>query len=253
MAKTVIAFDLFGTILSTDSIAKELAEIYGEDAANKIAPLARRYQLEYTWRCNSMGVYKPFDALTKWSFDQAISEIVGLKGGWPEKDQERIMNAYNGLKPYDDVLNALDVLRKNPNLDVYIFSNGTREMVSSCLANSQPAEVSTQLQDIFPQQRHISVDDEALQVYKPDRRTYDYVRTLTGMEHTPNKVWLVSSNMFDLVGASNAGLNTVRVDRSGNLPRDGLSGCLNLPRKRYLECTSLDGAVEGILDVAGRD
>merc|ERR1712227_153882 len=84
-----------------------------------------------------------------------------------------------------------------------------------------------------PQKRHISVDDEALQVYKPDRRTYDYVRTLTGMEHTPNKVWLVSSNMFDLVGASNAGLNTVRVDRSGNLPRDGLRGCLNLPRKRY--------------------
>lgn len=55
MAKTVIAFDLFGTILSTDSISQELAKIYGDDAAGKIAPLARRYQLEYTWRCNSMG------------------------------------------------------------------------------------------------------------------------------------------------------------------------------------------------------
>ena len=55
MAKTVIAFDLFGTILSTDSISQELAKLYGDDAASKIAPLARRYQLEYTWRCNSMG------------------------------------------------------------------------------------------------------------------------------------------------------------------------------------------------------
>lgn len=58
MAKTVIAFDLFGTILSTDSIGQELAKLYGDDAAGKIAPLARRYQLEYTWRCNSMSEFK---------------------------------------------------------------------------------------------------------------------------------------------------------------------------------------------------
>lgn len=55
MAKTVIAFDLFGTILATDSVGDELAKLYGKDAAAKIASLARRYQLEYTWRCNSMS------------------------------------------------------------------------------------------------------------------------------------------------------------------------------------------------------
>lgn len=55
MSKVVIAFDLFGTILSTDSIGDEIGKIYGQEAAKAIAPLARRYQLEYTWRCNSMG------------------------------------------------------------------------------------------------------------------------------------------------------------------------------------------------------
>lgn len=55
MAKTVIAFDLYGTLLSTESIANELARIYGEDEAKLIATQARRYQLEYTWRINSMG------------------------------------------------------------------------------------------------------------------------------------------------------------------------------------------------------
>jgi len=54
-SKTVIAFDLYGTLLSTESIAKELAKSFGEDKAQSIATLWRRYQLEYTWRINSMG------------------------------------------------------------------------------------------------------------------------------------------------------------------------------------------------------
>ena len=56
MAPTIaIAFDLYGTLLSTDSIAQELATLYGVDKAKTIAAQARRYQLEYTWRVNSMG------------------------------------------------------------------------------------------------------------------------------------------------------------------------------------------------------
>jgi 2-haloacid dehalogenase len=54
MSKIVVAFDLYGTLLSTASIARELAAHAGEDRANSIAALWRRYQLEYTWRMNSM-------------------------------------------------------------------------------------------------------------------------------------------------------------------------------------------------------
>lgn len=52
--KTVIAFDLYGTLLSTDSIAKELSSHFGDEKAKALAALWRRYQLEYTWRLNSM-------------------------------------------------------------------------------------------------------------------------------------------------------------------------------------------------------
>ena len=54
-SKTVIAFDLYGTLLSTESVAKELAKIYGDDKAQSLATQWRWYQLEYTWRINSMG------------------------------------------------------------------------------------------------------------------------------------------------------------------------------------------------------
>jgi hypothetical protein len=53
--KTVVAFDLYGTLLSTDSIAKQLANHFGAAKAQVISALWRRYQLEYTWRLNSMG------------------------------------------------------------------------------------------------------------------------------------------------------------------------------------------------------
>lgn len=54
--QTVIAFDLYGTLLSTESISKELSGPFGDEKATSLAALWRRYQLEYTWRLNSMGM-----------------------------------------------------------------------------------------------------------------------------------------------------------------------------------------------------
>lgn len=52
--KTIIAFDVYGTLLSTESIAKELATHFGKEKGENLAALWRRIQLEYTWRLNSM-------------------------------------------------------------------------------------------------------------------------------------------------------------------------------------------------------
>jgi len=49
-----LAFDVYGTLLSTESIAKQLAEHFGQKKASSIAVEWRKYQLEYTWRLNSM-------------------------------------------------------------------------------------------------------------------------------------------------------------------------------------------------------
>lgn len=55
MTKILLAFDLYGTLLSTASIAKKLANHFGQEAADSIAAAWRNYQLEYTWRLNSMS------------------------------------------------------------------------------------------------------------------------------------------------------------------------------------------------------
>jgi 2-haloacid dehalogenase len=63
MSKILIAFDLYGTLLSTESIAKELARHFGDERAASIAVVWKRYQLEYTWRLNSMSMYVVFSKL----------------------------------------------------------------------------------------------------------------------------------------------------------------------------------------------
>lgn len=57
--KIVLAFDAYGTLLSTESIAKKLASHFGQEKAQLIAATWRKYQLEYTWRLNSMST-SPF-------------------------------------------------------------------------------------------------------------------------------------------------------------------------------------------------
>lgn len=55
MSKLLLAFDLYGTLLSTESVAKRLSKHFGQDKAASVAATWRRYQLEYTWRYNSMS------------------------------------------------------------------------------------------------------------------------------------------------------------------------------------------------------
>jgi 2-haloacid dehalogenase len=55
MTRILVAFDLYGTLLSTESVAKALASHFGQEQAQSIATVWRKYQLEYTWRLNSMS------------------------------------------------------------------------------------------------------------------------------------------------------------------------------------------------------
>ena len=46
----ILAFDAYGTLLSTSSIATKLSTHFPSSTAETIATTWRKYQLEYTWR-----------------------------------------------------------------------------------------------------------------------------------------------------------------------------------------------------------
>lgn len=59
-AQTVLAFDLYGTLLDTSSVAAAVRTHFPAEQAAAVVQDWRKLQLEYTWRLNSMGAFALF-------------------------------------------------------------------------------------------------------------------------------------------------------------------------------------------------
>ncbi|KAL2072204.1 hypothetical protein VTL71DRAFT_11547 [Oculimacula yallundae] len=237
----IIAFDLYGTLLSTESIAKELATHFGDEKAQSIAALWRRFQLEYTFRMNSMGLYKPFSDITHASLQHALAESsVTLS----EDDISSLMKAYDSLSTFPDVAPGLKTVSTVPSIHAYVFSNGTDTMVRSSVTQSPSlSSYASVFKDL------ITVED--VQVYKPHPKVYEHLLQKVGKEGEgqAGDVWLVSGNPFDVVGARAAGLQAAWVDRKGG--HHGMGGWTDrlgdlASGGPTIVVDGVEGAVEGI-------
>ncbi|KAL9578904.1 MAG: hypothetical protein Q9212_005417, partial [Teloschistes hypoglaucus] len=180
-SNTIIAFDLYGTLLSTESIAKELAKHYGEEKATTVAATWRKYQLEYTWRLNSMSAslllsssahqYIPFSTVNQRSLQHAVAE----SNLAPPNEQvtSSLMSAYDSLSTFPDVAPALKSLANSPSITPVVFSNGTQQMVGNSVYHSP---------DLSP---HASVFSDIITVeevkkFKPHPDVYQHLAKKVG-------------------------------------------------------------------------
>ncbi|KAI9708440.1 MAG: hypothetical protein M1820_003900 [Bogoriella megaspora] len=209
----VVAFDLYGTLLSTESIAVKLAEHFGQAKAATIAATWRKYQLEYTWRLNSMNRFEPFSGITQRSLNHALKES-GVSLGQSEIGD--LMKAYDSLSTFPDVKPALAEIAENLAIRPVVFSNGTQSMVSNSVRHSP---------DLAPyaQTFHDIIVVEEVQKFKPAPEVYEMLARRVGKEKEQiENVWLVSGNPFDVVGARAVGMQAAWVDRAGNGWQDEL-------------------------------
>ncbi|KIV82314.1 haloacid dehalogenase, type II [Exophiala sideris] len=210
MSKIVVAFDLYGTLLSTGSIARELASHFGQEKAESIATVWRRYQLEYTWRLNCMKQYEDFSEVTRKSLYHALGEHgVSLN----ETETSGLMKSYDSLSTFPDVTPALERLKDNSSIECVVFSNGTPKMVSASVNGSEELSSSV-FRDI------ITVDD--VRTFKPAPEAYKHLAEKVGKTGQMSAMWLVSGNPFDIVGARAMGMQAAWVDRAGNGWQDKL-------------------------------
>ncbi|KZV70102.1 haloacid dehalogenase [Peniophora sp. CONT] len=209
--KQTLAFDVYGTLLDTSSVSTALAQNLSidDDKAKALAGLWRQLQLTYTFRLNSMGLYEPFDAVTRKSFLQAAKD-----SGYTVSDDtiDKICNAYWELGAYPDAVEALKELQKRGHVDVLVFSNGTPKMIGSALDAGG-------ISSFIP--RGFLV--ESVQKYKPVPDVYKGLLKYVGKESNPESVYLVSGNPFDVTGARNVGLSAIWVNRAGAEWTDALT------------------------------
>jgi len=118
---------------------------------------------------------------------------------------------YNSLSTFPDVAPALSALAEDPSIKAVVFSNGTHNMASTSVHKSP---------DLSPHSalfKHI-VTVEEVACFKPHPAMYHHLAETVGVGHSEEdmgRMWLVSGNPFDVVGARAVGMLAAWVDRGG--------------------------------------
>lgn len=194
----VLAFDLYGTLVDPIAISSELGRVLGGSDSREAATLWRLKQLEYSFRLTAMSHYEDFRWVTWRALDFALASVgVSL----PDEQARRLVELYDHLQPFPDAVPALRALA-GMGYELAVFSNGTPVMIGNCLENSGLAGFFSQ---------RISVDE--VRAFKPSPAVYQHAAER--LSRPAGQIRLVTSNAFDSVGASAAGMRTAWVNRSG--------------------------------------
>ena len=198
-----IGFDIYGTLVDPLDMNEHLRPIVGEGIADRFSELWRDKQLEYTFRRAAMRRYQDFGVCTR----QALVHTAGVLGvDLTDEEQERLIEEYQGLRPFPDVIPGIEALKSKAHTLV-AFSNGVEVTARTLL---ERAGVLGHLHGM------ISVDD--VKTFKPDPEVYRYLARRLGTELS--ETWLVSSNPFDVIGAKAAGLSAAWIQRKPDAPFD---------------------------------
>lgn len=224
---TVVAFDLYGTLIDPIGIAAEIDRTLRTDRGEEVAVRWRTKQLEYSFRLTAMRDYHDF----RWVTDRALrfaTASTGIELG--DEAARELIDCYDRLPAFPDALPALTAIRAD-GLRPAVFSNGSPEMIERLLASSGLGQHIDQ---------RISVD--AVKECKPAPAAYQYAAQTLGVPI--GRVILVSCNAFDVVGANAAGMRTVWVNRTG-------TAFDTIGDRPHATITSLDGLPAALVSLTG--
>lgn len=180
-----LAFDVYGTLINTSSLGEHLRPYLGKKT-KAFMNLWRNKQLEYSFRRSLMEQYAPFSTCTK---DGLLFTCKAFGVKFDDKKIQEILKSYKYLKAFKDVKVGLRELQ-NSSYRLYAFSNGLKKDVKTLLK-------ANDLLDFFDD--IVSVDD--IKVFKPSPKAYEYFCKYTNSK--PKDSYLISSNSFDILGATN--------------------------------------------------
>jgi 2-haloacid dehalogenase len=193
--KTVLAFDVYGTLIDTAGVVLKLRDLVG-DRAEEFSRTWRAKQLEYSFRRGLMHRYANFGICTSDALDYTCA---CLKAPLTRQEKEALLNAYSVLPAFGDVSESLVRLSAD-GFALYAFSNGTANAVETLL---ETAGIREHFLDV------VSVDE--LETFKPNPAVYQHFLRRSGAN--AGDAWLVSGNPFDVIGAIAAGLQGAWVRR----------------------------------------
>jgi len=226
MVDEALCFDMYGTLCDTSSVTAALSEQLGvtDRFVGQVDRLWRQKQLVYSFQLNAMDEYVTFRTVTERALDYALA-YYDLDPDDSERDV--ILAAYDELEPYPDAVDVLERLSA-AGYTTAVLSNGNPGMLEPLAAH---AGFTPHLDAI------LSADEVAS--FKPTPAVYE--NAATRLDTPIERCRLVSSNAWDVAGASNAGMSTGWVNRA-NEPAERVGG----PADR--EVSSLRELADSVID-----
>jgi 2-haloacid dehalogenase len=197
MAIRAVIFDAYGTLFDVYSIGA-LAEDFFPGQGAALVALWRERQIEYT-RLRSMSArYKPFDEVTR---DALVFCCRRLGIALTDARRDALMAQYNALAPFPENHAVLKSLRQM-GLQTAILSNGNPPMLEAVVAAAGMTDLLDHL---------LSVD--SVKVFKTAPQAYQLGPDRLGCRL--DEIVFVSSNCWDVCGATWFGYTTFWVNRAG--------------------------------------
>jgi 2-haloacid dehalogenase len=193
-----LVFDAYGTLFDVHSISTACESLFPGKGTD-LSRLWRTKQLEYTWLRSLMGRYLEFEAITRDALGTACRTF-GLE--LTQSDATWLMEGYRQLRPFPDVRDALAALHGRK---LAILSNGSPVMLNALIGH---AGLSQSFDAV------ISVDE--LKTFKPHPSVYGLATKHLGV--SANEVGFVSSNFWDVSGASSYGFRAFWINRNNSQP-----------------------------------
>src|SRR3954452_13653752 len=178
MQPDAIAFDAFGTLFDLEALREPLGDEPFEGFTSRLVP--------WTWHATAAGVFSPLPEIARMAAEAAGSE-----------DPAAISRRLSELPPFGDVREALEALAGRR---LAILSNGTQEGTAALVARA----------GIAHRFEHLLTADQ-VERYKPARDLYALAPR--AFRTRADRVLMVSSNEWDVAGASFAGLLTAWLGR----------------------------------------
>jgi 2-haloacid dehalogenase len=200
MPVRAFVFDAYGTLFDVHAAVARYRDAAGPEA-ERFSEVWRVKQLEYAWMLSAAGRYVDFWTLTERALDYAFARFPtvdrALRGA--------LLDCYLKLDAFPDARSALTALKAR-GATTAILSNGSPKMLAAAVEN---AGIGGDLDAV------LSVD--TIRIYKPRAEVYALVTDTFAL--APADVAFVSSNRWDVMGATAFGFQCIWVNRA-NLPEE---------------------------------
>jgi 2-haloacid dehalogenase len=186
-------FDAYGTLFDVHSVIEKCNELF-PDKGEEISQVWRQKQLEYSFLRQLMGTYTTFFSITKDALHYACVQVgVDLS----DEKEKVLLDAYLELTHYKEVESVLEELKS---YQTAIFSNGSLDMLSPLVEQSSFRHLLDEV---------LTVDE--VKQFKPTPMAYQLVLQKLGVKR--EEVLFMSSNPWDIAGATNFGFHTAWINR----------------------------------------